>query len=189
MDTGTNADTDTPTDTGMSTDTALVIDTSYNSDTGSGSIMDTGTGNDPILLASECDDVYGDALVCTGFEDGITLPVWGSDTLEATETLSFSGLASMYATTSRPSGGMAHVVGSFSPLYSGELHFRAYFYIPEGTLVGRVKVMGVRGYDTGSNTPEMAADINVEVGGILDVYFHSSDTRYRSSPGAVQEGG
>ena len=98
---GDGSSTDTgseiPTSAEVPTDSETFPDSHESSDTETSADTDTSVDTD----TTECEGTYSDALVCTGFENGITLSTQSDDSgyLETVTTPVFEGEASLHATT------------------------------------------------------------------------------------------
>lgn len=117
-----------------------------------------------------------EALVCEDFESDtteFTSEVQGG-TLEVTNDRGQESDRSLRATT-MTDGDWGRAVYAFPSVASGALYFRAYFFIPEGTVTGLVNLVTFR-------NPAVPTDVDVNVlaGGAIDVYFHSEAVRYVS---------
>ncbi len=83
-----------------------------------------------------CDDAHADALFCDGFEDPNLLP-WVltkvDGTLEPATNPLFRGQASLKARMDAVSGSASAERFLQTPISSGMIHVRGYYYIPSGT--------------------------------------------------------
>jgi hypothetical protein len=144
-------------------------------------------------ISVDCAENFSDALLCTGFETGIPYNTYiNSGSVETATDTSHSGSASMHA-AAYAQYGYAHARGEFTPLFSGTIYFRTWFFIPSGTLTGLVKLAAFEGWnpllpDEDSMGAELNIDINVTVGGAVQIYNQTTGSRYMSEGGAVQEG-
>jgi hypothetical protein len=182
LDTTVPMGTETPSDTGGPTDSEHANDTEDSA---------VSTDSDSITqptYADECEESFASALVCTGFEDGIPLDTYVRDgDVETTSSYAFTGLSSLHAYTTDENS-FANVIGAFDPIISGTIHFRAYYYIPVGTLVGLIKVAAFEGWDESAERDQLNVDVNVVQGGRVEMFFQSDDVRIQSEAGVVPEG-
>lgn len=181
MDSDTDSDGDTDLDTDTDTDTDADTDADTDGDTNTDTETDTGTG-EASGLENECARAYADALVCEGFESGVGFATKvESGDLVVTDARAMSGRSSLYAYTTE-SETFAEIIPSFSPVTSGMLYYRAYYYIPQM----RAKLIKVVGFKQGSVN---IVDVNFTGDLQVDAYFHlSGNVRYKSDAGAVPEG-
>jgi hypothetical protein len=81
----------------------------------------------------ECDAGYARALLCSGFEDDLTVE-WdvataGAASLERASSRSHLGAGALHASSEGPNS-YAMAIGTFPALRSGELFVRSYVYVP-----------------------------------------------------------
>ncbi len=143
---------------------------------------------DTSALLEECGSRYADALLCTGFEDGIRYPSWaGHGIIETTSEQKFTGEASLHAVLYEQ-GDVCHMLGAFSPVFSGDIYFRFYIWVKEGTLTGLIKVFGLRGIGVDENDPIMSVDVDLLQDKSVRLFFHETGNEYRSEPSVFSEG-
>jgi hypothetical protein len=142
-------------------------------DTDSGVDTDTVDTDKVDTDTTECESTYRDALVCTGFEDGITLDTHNvmGGSLETVSSPVFEGRASLHAAVDGDRN-YANVSGRFDPFFEGSLYFRAYYYIAAADFTGNIKLAAFEGYDPLSEYDEENIDFMATEGGKLFVYLH-----------------
>lgn len=142
-----------------------------------GDAAPTGTG--------ECITLYGDALACTGFETANSYTAIVDATEEATVSLSsvqaHSGESAVHCTTNA-AGSWASTLYPFAPISSGTIHLRAYFFVPAGSITGRINVITVEAAEILNIDVNFNSDLEVEA------FFHSDGSRYQSSASVIPEG-
>jgi hypothetical protein len=101
--------------------------------------------------------------------------------------MAFTGVASLHAATTSINS-IAIVTGIFSPITAGTVHFRAHYFIPEGTTVGLFKLAALDGPTDADGRDELNVDINVTGDRSVQVYSQVSRNSYLSTPNAIPEG-
>ncbi len=118
----------------------------------------------------ECAAAHAGALICSGFEGESLAGEWpdrsvsSEATLERSTVRAHSGAASLYA-TSAAADSLAVVARSFSPLTQGEVHFRAFVYVPAGLPTETMNLFFI-GEEPSPNPPQpfFGIDFNIEDG-------------------------
>jgi hypothetical protein len=100
----------------------------------------------------------------------------GGATLSLTDELSHSGGESLVTTQGEPGVGAA-LQYSLTPRLDGDLYVRGWVYIPQGTVNGRIKLVGFRNLD-------VLFDVNVTGAGRVDIYVQDTSERSTSRQSA-----
>lgn len=173
---GTSA---TDTETSIFTDSYMPPDSETLPDTERSTDADADTDTDTTLRldteSTECETTYNNALVCTGFEGGISLDTHNisadGGTLEIVTTPAYKGKAALHASTVGDRD-YANVSGVFDPLFTNAVYFRAYYFIPAGEITGAVKLAAFEGFDPTLDGDELNVDFMVGQAGNFYVYLH-----------------
>jgi hypothetical protein len=96
--------------------------------------------------------------------------------LKLTDELSHSGEGSLVTTHGEPGVGAA-LQYNLTPRLNGDLYVRGWVYIPQGTVNGRIKLVGFRNWD-------VLFDVNVTGAGRVDIYVQQTGERSTSTLGA-----
>jgi hypothetical protein len=117
-------------------------------------------------------------LFAEDFEGDIlgTATTEGGATLTLTNELSHSGAESLVTTQGAPGVG-AILRYDLTPQLDGDIYVRGWVYIPQGTVSGRIKLIGFRNWN-------VLFDVNVTGGGRVDIYVQDTDERSTSGPSA-----
>ncbi len=178
-DTGQQEATDTVFGSDVSTESVLSTDSA----TGAEEPTDSDTGVTDGFRGDGCDSFLANSLLCDGFESDLGYTIWYYDgTIAIIDTMAHSGDSSLYA-VSNEQGAYANIATEFSPVFEGSVYFRAFYYIPTGTVTGTVKIADIRG-----GNDRMMLDINIMTQGRIMVYHHGDGSRDQSEPGAYDEG-
>ncbi len=179
-------DTDMPVETDTATDRLQPTETATAQPTETETATATETETD--TYQPECAALYSDALLCDGFEDGIVLntDMRACGSLEVASSPVFEGVSSLHARAASTYC-LALVYGAFPPETTGNLYFRAYYFLPSGSMTGLVKLAAFRGWNTNTELAELDVDFNVRQGGIVEIHSHANGGDYQSSPGKVSE--
>lgn len=192
MESDSATDLPHPTETATATASAQPTETATasatTSATGTASATETETETETDTYQPECVALYSSALVCDGFEDGILLDtdMNAGGSLTVVSSPVYDGAASLHARAASTYC-LAHVYGDFTPRNSGTLYFRAYYYLPSGSMTGLVKLAAFRGWNTSTEHAELNVDFNVHQGGIVEIHSHTNGLDYQSGPGQVVE--
>ena len=135
---------------------------------GTGGGPDTSTGGTPMTEPLFKEDFEGDFLGMATMDGGATLKL--------TDELSHRGKESLVTTQGEPGVGAA-LQYELSPRLDGDLYVRGWVYIPQGTVNGRVKLVGFRNRD-------VLFDVNVTGAGQVDIYVQDTDERATSKQSA-----
>lgn len=108
--------------------------------------VDAGAADSGVLDSTSCDDVHTGTLFCDGFEDAL-LSAWGwrtemSGSVVRGTSRTRRGSGALQARTTAGSG-KASIASSFSAVGSGDLWFRAWFYVPSGYSMATVSMLAL----------------------------------------------
>jgi hypothetical protein len=144
--------------------------------------MQTPADADSDAALADCPGASSPGLVCQGFEStdlGVTRL---DDTRGATLSLDSDTVhqgSGALRFTANASESWSAVVYSFPPVTSGVLYARAHYYIPAGSVTGRINLMTLES--------EQAFNVDVNVTSALDAeaYLRVDASRYNSAPGVI----
>lgn len=160
------------------------LDLESNEDSGgAGAIVDGGDDEDDLVhdCGEEC-RLTG-ALIEENFEetpDGRQV-TRDNASLGLTSEKSYSGNSALYAEQGGDES-EAEVRVSLGPLLETTLYFRAWVYLPENSVNGRIKLLGL------NDQRGRSTDVSVLSEGRAEIYFETDEQRARSEAGAYEEG-
>lgn len=79
----------------------------------------------------------------------------------------------------------ATLVYPFAATNEGTVYFAGWWFVPEDTISGTIKLINLAGYKTEAADENVGVDINVSADRILDMYVHGKYTRFESHENLV----
>lgn len=193
VDAGTNDDLDAAAPRPADGNGPARVDAGLRRDAGDrdASTEDGGAGDDgavpdapPPIDVTACDDTLSGAIFCDGFE-ATSLSRWPTRTVRegaaarATDR-AFRGVASLRADIAVATG-RAHLEAPFTPVTSGDLHVRAYVYVPSSVAISKLHVLLV-----GENVaPWQGVAIGLSSGDAAALWIGPATREVIGAPGSI----